>query len=208
VSKHVHVWAGRPTDLTSRGCGRSLRAGRTRAAIRVHRFWGLLALVVFGMTPSCKPTVQMASLPHELIVQDTGMKQAGSEPQAPPSYRLFHDAGAFESYWQSTYGSAPPPVDFAREFVLCVHQGTKPTGGYAIAAREVQFDAAQRRLDCTLELTEPAPDAMLIQALTSPYAIYRVSLPTGQPLPATKVEIRFQREQAGGKVPVQLQRMQ
>lgn len=205
MSNHVH--AGWCTDLTGRGCGRSLRQGRTRTAFRVRRFWGLLA-VVCSMTPGCKPTVQMATLPLDLIVQDTGMQQAGSEPQAPPSYRLFDDAGAWDGYWRSAFGSSPPPVDFAREFVLCVHLGTKPTGGYAIAARDLQFDAKQRRLDCTLELTEPPADAMLIQVLTSPYAIYRVSLPTGQPLPAEKLEIRFQREQAGGKVPVELRRVQ
>src|SRR5262245_35113107 len=108
VSNHVRV--GRYTDLTGRGCGRSLREGRTRAVFRVHPFWDILALAVFSMTPGCKPTVQMASLPLELIVQDPGMNQAGSEPQAPPSYRLFHDAGGWESYWRSAFDSAPPAV--------------------------------------------------------------------------------------------------
>src|SRR5262245_8746968 len=196
VSRHVHECA----DRLGRECGRSLAEGRTRAAscspalrsvARVRGFWCVLALAVCSVMPGCKAAVPMASLPFDLIVQGAGMEQAGTEPPAAPSYRLLHDAGAWESYWGRIFGTAPPAVDFAREFVLCVHLGTKPTGGYTIAAKGVQFDAEHRRLDCTLELTEPTPGAMLTQALTSPYAIYRVALPTGLPVPLDQVEIRF-----------------
>jgi protease stability complex PrcB-like protein len=204
VSHHVRE----RTDLPGRECGGPLRERRTRAASRSRPFWRVLALVVFGIGPGCKATVQVASLPFEVIVQDAGMKQAGTEPPAAPSYRFVRDAGTWESYWRNAFGTTPPAVDFAREFVLCVQMGTKPTGGYAIAVREVQFDAERRRLDCTLELTEPAPGTLLIQALTSPYAIYRVSLPTGLPVLTEPVEIRFHREERGAKVPVDLRRVQ
>ena len=195
-------------DRIGRECGRSLPEGRTRAAPRVRGFWRVLVLLVCSLMLGCKPTVTMTSLPLELIAQDAGMEQAGTQPPAAPSYRLLHDAGSWQSYWGSAFGTAPPAVDFAREFVLCVHLGTKPTGGYAIAARDVQFDAEHLRLDCTLELTEPAPGTMLIQALTSPYAIYRVARPTGLPVTADQVEFRFHREQHGVKTPVEMRRMQ
>ena len=197
------------SNRTGRGCGRSLGDGRTRAVRWDRQFWRFAAFAVLGMTAGCKAKVQVVPLPFERIVQDAGMNQAGTEPPATPAYRLFHDAGSWESFWERSVGPAPPAVDFAREFALCVYMGMKPTGGYAIAVRGVQFDAAHRRLDCTLELTKPDPGTMLIQVLTSPYAIYRVSLPTGVGMPSgNEVEIRFYREQQGAKVPVELRHVQ
>ena len=75
--------------------------------------------------------------------------------------------------WKWHGGSeAAPTVDFAKEMVVAVFLGTKPTGGYRVeitgARREGQslvIEYAERR---------PGPGTLVTQALTSPYHIVKL----------------------------------
>ncbi len=94
-----------------------------------------------------------------------------------PSYRLVGDPAELLTIWNQAYGASltvppPPVVDFARETVLAVFMGTRPTGGYGIDVRDVTLEGADLFVD--LVLVEPAADAMVTQALTSPWVIIRV----------------------------------
>lgn len=67
----------------------------------------------------------------------------------------------------------PPAIDFAKELVVAVFLGEKPTGGYDTA-----ITRAQRGDDAVViyyrERT-PAPGAMVIQTLTQPFHMVRIN---------------------------------
>ena len=93
------------------------------------------------------------------------------------TYRLVSDAAELLTIWNQAYATSlnvppPPAVDFARETVLAVFMGTRPTGGYGIDVRDVTLEGADLFVD--LVLIEPPAGSILTQALTSPWVIVRV----------------------------------
>ena len=79
--------------------------------------------------------------------------------------------------WQALWkehgpGDAAPAVDFTKEMIAAVFLGTRPTGGYAVEIRSMRRDGQT----LVIEYTErrPGPDAIVTQALTSPFHIVRM----------------------------------
>lgn len=64
-----------------------------------------------------------------------------------------------------------PEVDFSKEAVVAVFAGEKPTGGFGIS---IEGSLAKARIS----LESPPEDAMVTQAITSPYAVFAV--PVGE----------------------------
>lgn len=62
---------------------------------------------------------------------------------------------------------AAPTIDFAKEIVVCVLAGERPTGGYGIEVLDARFDGKSMVLG-TRE-TKPADDAIVPMVLTRPY---------------------------------------
>jgi hypothetical protein len=111
-------------------------------------------------------------VPFEIVAQ--GQQALGIDR---PEYRLIRSQDALRDAWNAAHGAAlaPPPtpsVDFARETILGIFLGTRPTGGYAVAVRGVAVEGTDLFVD--LDVRSPAPGAMVTQALTSPWAIVRV----------------------------------
>jgi hypothetical protein len=93
------------------------------------------------------------------------------------SYRLLRDEADLRTVWNQAHGASldvppVPRVDFARETVLAVFLGTRPTGGYGLDVRGVTIEGGDLFVD--LVVTEPAPGAVVTQALTSPWVLVRV----------------------------------
>ncbi|MBI3963140.1 MAG: protease complex subunit PrcB family protein [Deinococcus sp.] len=63
----------------------------------------------------------------------------------------------------------PPAVSFSTNLVLVALLGQRPTGGYSISF--VDAVLASGTLTVLVDITEPPDDALLIQAITSPYAL-------------------------------------
>ena len=84
-----------------------------------------------------------------------------------------------------TNPSAPPVVDFNKEFVIAIFLGEKPTGGYAV---EMTFiERKDRDLVVSYKEFQPALGAMTTQALTQPFHMVRVAK-NGEP------NVMFRRE--------------
>ena len=66
----------------------------------------------------------------------------------------------------------PPPVDFARDMLLVLSTGMRPTGGYAANIPHVERDGAT--LTVGAAETRPGPGCVTTQSLTYPVAIARV----------------------------------
>jgi hypothetical protein len=72
-------------------------------------------------------------------------------------------------------GSAPPPADFAKEAVILVATGRKPTAGFGIALATEWAPVKGGVATIRVALASPAPGTMNAQVVTSPCII--VALP-------------------------------
>lgn len=83
-------------------------------------------------------------------------------------------ADEYRRLWDETVGRGEPPqVDFATESVVILLAGMRPTGGFSVAPRGVRLDG--RTLVVDAAINTPPPDAIVTQALTSPFAAIAVS---------------------------------
>ncbi len=62
---------------------------------------------------------------------------------------------------------AAPRIDFAKEMVVCVLAGEKPSGGYAIEVVGADFNGTN--LVLAVHETEPSEDAVVPMVVTRPY---------------------------------------
>jgi hypothetical protein len=84
-------------------------------------------------------------------------------------------AAEWSTLWRQHSPDRPPPaVDFARETVVGVFLGSRPTAGFSVEI----LGAAQRNGMLVVEYreTRPSSDTITAQVITSPYHI--VALPT------------------------------
>lgn len=93
------------------------------------------------------------------------------------SFRLLRSEAELRSLWNQLHGAQlnPPPLppfDFARETVLVVLMGQRPSGGYAVEVQGVTLEGGDLFLD--VRLREPAAGDVTTSALTSPWALVRV----------------------------------
>lgn len=91
---------------------------------------------------------------------------------ASGSVRLARNDAEWNVLWREHTSTqmprpAPPRIDFAKEMVVCVLAGEKPTGGFGIEVLDAHFDGKAMVLG-TRE-TRPAEDAIVPMVLTRPY---------------------------------------
>lgn len=114
--------------------------------------------------------VLMQQIPVAVTTVAQGEYSGVEEPQQV----VVRTSEEWRKLWREHAGDeAAPEVDFTREMVAAVFAGTRPTGGYS-----VEIVSATRGGDTvTFEYREqrPSPDALLTQALTSPFHIVRVA---------------------------------
>jgi hypothetical protein len=98
-----------------------------------------------------------------------------------------------ESDWQALWNTHAslsvtpkklPLVDFQTEMIIAVFSGEKLTGGYGIEITRIQEESTKHTLEAVVHESKPPPGAMVIQALTQPYHIVKL---TRNELPVTFV---------------------
>jgi len=91
-----------------------------------------------------------------------------------PARRIARTETEWRALWIAHYprGTNMPRVDWAREMVVAVFLGERPTGGYRIAVREAREAGGKLRL--TVVESKPPPEALTTQAFTSPFQIVAV----------------------------------
>jgi hypothetical protein len=70
---------------------------------------------------------------------------------------------------QNMVTGAVRQVDLARESIVIVTLGQKPTAGYSVGLAETRADGDV--LNLVMSVTEPPPDAMTAQVITSPCVV-------------------------------------
>jgi hypothetical protein len=104
-----------------------------------------------------------------IVTVSEGSRSAIAEPREATA----RTAAEWQALWKQHGASEPAPaVDFTKEMVAAVFLGTRPTGGYAVEIRAARREGAA----LVIEYVEHAPgrDAIVTQALTSPFHIVRL----------------------------------
>jgi hypothetical protein len=129
----------------------------------------------FHPTPSSQVASSAAATPVEVAfsVLDEG-PNGGSDVRK--NYAIY-DAKEFKRFWDKahTASTTPPKIDFTKEYVLLLFDGTQPTGGYTIAASQITDTPSGRAV--TVTRTVPGASCVVTQAATSPYQF--ISVPIG-----------------------------
>jgi PrcB C-terminal len=88
------------------------------------------------------------------------------------------DQAAWAELWRAHAPDAPvPAVDWAREIVVGVFLGTRPTAGFSVEI--VGYREEGGRVVAGYRERRPAKDAIAAQILTSPYALAAIPRPAG-----------------------------
>jgi hypothetical protein len=89
----------------------------------------------------------------------------------------------WETLWKrhAPTGPPPPPVNFAKEQVIGVFAGQRPTAGYRVEITKVERESDG--LTVVYRIESPPQDAIVAQQLTQPFHLVR--------LPALGLPIRF-----------------
>ena len=104
----------------------------------------------------------------------------GQSRTAEPSARVIRSEEEWKSFLTGTLGfaGAAPAVDFRSETVVAIFAGQKPTGGYSVRVEKVTDESTAgqpSRATVHHQVIAPPAGAMLIQVLTYPYVVIRVS---------------------------------
>lgn len=85
-----------------------------------------------------------------------------------------NDDATYQRLWSQIIGNPDqrPEVDFTKETVVFLLAGQKSTGGYTVEPTRARIEGRTLVVDATIRT--PAADAMVTQALTSPYAVVAV----------------------------------
>ena len=120
--------------------------------------------------------VQMDSAQELAIATLAKANQSG---QSGAAQYVVLDGGAWSTVWAQAHATvlpAPPlpEVDFTREMVIAVFQGTKPTAGFSVNIARV-LDSGNT-VEVFVEDTSPGPQCFVASVLTSPYHIVKVQM--------------------------------
>lgn len=98
-------------------------------------------------------------------------------------------AEAWETLWSEHMGtdSERPEVDFAKEAVVAVFLGQKPTGGYSATIQSVRL--SDKTLQVTYTEKSPSPESITTQVISYPSHIVKINQ-----APSTFTSTRFTKE--------------
>jgi hypothetical protein len=91
---------------------------------------------------------------------------------------VIRTASEWDALWKEHAPTRPrPTVDFAKETVVGVFLGSRPTAGFSVAITAIRTASGVT----TVEYAErrPNPDLMVAQVLTSPFHLVRIPTTAG-----------------------------
>lgn len=143
----------------------------------------IVALSVFFLLLSCQQRRTLLSADTEVMKQPEMFSLAkGSYSGIDSAMTLVIDSDTrWMEIWNKIYAETQPrpelpEVDFSRETILAVFLGTRSTGGFSVEiSRVVQRDG---KIVAETERRSPRPEEPVTMALTSPFHIVRVNIPS------------------------------
>ena len=135
---------------------------------RYGRAQFLALCVLLGLRGSA-----IAPVPFTTI--DRGQQSNLDEPRQI----VVRTAAEWTKLWNQHAGEGrdKPPIDFTKSTVIGVFMGSRPTGGYATDITAIEKEGTE--LTVNYKEQNPAPRAMLSQALTMPFHLVKIDRHTG-----------------------------
>ena len=145
-------------------CSRSVKLVETKLDMNVIQTVGI------GLSLACLFNCVSANGAQSLPIRS--LKKGAFSGIREVKQEIVKSADAWEKLWKqhsTAVGQSEkiPAVDFSKEMVVVATMGTKRTGGYSIEI--VGVEARDKALRISVKKSSPPPDAMTIQALTSPF---------------------------------------
>jgi hypothetical protein len=144
------------------------------AAVSIGGLLYIYGGAAFHPTPI--PTTQRAPSNGDFTILAQGAVAAGVDQRA--NYRIT-DATQLNTLWQMIYsnnGSSEPVIDFSRQEVLAIFDGSHSATGYSIRVNSVKDNDGQRVIDITH--TEPGSTCTPTGESSSPFEIILVQKTT------------------------------
>ncbi len=112
----------------------------------------------------------------------TQVFRPGRKKEQNREFFVFQDKEAF----MKTYGLSLEPkmlshFDFAKAYLIAIHQGMCPTGGYRISVED--FTRNKGEVEITVRFVVPAPSEKVTLAMTSPTVFFPVRRRTKEESP-------------------------
>jgi len=108
-------------------------------------------------------------------------------------FQVFGDMDSFLEHYRDALdvGAEIPSLDFAKHYLVAIHQGLCPTGGYSIRVRSVRSHGLV--VTVTVDFQEPEPGDIVTMTMTTPHVFLLVPKRRGK-------ELVFRFRSAGGSV--------
>lgn len=147
---------------------------------------GILAVGLLGTGCAVSQTTTQAGAP--LARQITQSAHCGLVAPGNLHFKSRADVDRLAGVPGATLALAPlREIDFGREHLVLVALGRKPTGGYSVTLSGSRIVGKQ--LELAMDVREPAPGAMVSQALTTPCAVVAVTATGWDVIRVTRPEI-------------------
>jgi hypothetical protein len=104
---------------------------------------------------------------------------SGEKDVTTPATWVIRSDEEWKKFLGETLGHTglPPQIDFARNTVVAIFAGGKPTGGYSVRVDSITDDSSPGGPSSGTvhyRVIAPPPDALVTQAFTYPYVIVRI----------------------------------
>jgi PrcB C-terminal len=143
------------------------------AEVRHH--WHGLLLLLAGCASGCAISAPQHQLAMRTLTQATFCRENTSQA------RIITDVGSYRTAWRTAQGNViaedrtPPAIDFTRERVIAIYMGRQNTAGYHVRPATTATLHADGTLEIPVEWTEPGPDTLQAQVITSPCVLVAVT---------------------------------
>jgi hypothetical protein len=144
----------------------------SKAKVIFFHLMKLTALFLLGLLPltlGCGAAVKNEEKGPLMIAQWSGQHGGSSTP----GVRELRTTEQWQTFWQQAGREPPQGLDVGREMAVAIFLGERNTGGYG--AEIVGVRVHEGRLVIDYRESSPPPDAMVTQALTSPWAVAMLS---------------------------------
>ena len=157
----------------------SFHKALTRPALRRNHqavVLNLLTPLLFALFVGCSAAASKIATEYSVVTLGKGSQSGVRERK----FVVIKSESDWKALWNSHASVSVPPkerllVDFQTEMIVAVFSGEKSTGGYSIQISRIQEDSTKHALEVIVHESKPPPGAMVIQALTQPYHIVKLT---------------------------------
>jgi hypothetical protein len=130
--------------------------------------------------PQTQTRPQTQTAPTEIVVGYDVILEGTYSGMRDPLAKVITDKAEWEELWRKHASVLVPPppipiIDFSSSVMVAIFTGEKKTSGYRIVVKSVA--AKDQNIEVTYHETEPPKNSFVLQVITQPFLLMRVSKP-------------------------------